>query len=252
MVVANAGTTNTGAVDPLDEIAAICRQEGLWLHVDGAYGAAAALCDRGKALLAGLDAADSLVLDPHKWLFQPYEIGCVLVRDAQAHRKTFSLTPPYLTSEKSGRGLTGGDLPWLTDYGFELSRAFKALKAWMGLKEHGLRKYARLIEQNVDQARHLTELIEAAPELELLAPVNLNVVCFHYIYPGLDDAALDALNKAILVELQEQGIAVLSGTTVHGKYAMRAANTNHRTRREDFAILVREVKRIGQELYKGI
>jgi glutamate/tyrosine decarboxylase-like PLP-dependent enzyme len=197
-----------------------------------------------------MERADSLAIDLHKWMYMQYEIGCVLVRDAKAHRETFSLTPAYLASESSGRGLTGGDLTWLTDYGFELSRSFRSLKAWWGLKEHGLRKYARLIEQNVDQARYLAGLVEATPELELLAPVHLNVVCFRYVKPGLDEAALDALNKAILVELQEQGIAVLSGTTVHGKYALRAGITNHRSRREDFDILVREVLRVGQKLGK--
>ena len=247
-VVGAAGTANTGAMDDLQALADICQQEGLWFHVDGAFGAWVKLVPSLKHLVAGLERADSLALDLHKWMYMPYEIGCVLVRDPELHRNTFSLTPAYLASDKSGRGLTGGDLPWLTDYGFELSRGFKALKAWMGFKEHGLRKYARLIEQNVDQARYLAELVQAATDLELLAPVSLNVVCFRYIQPGLDSPALDALNQAILVELQEQGIAVLSGTTVSGKYAMRVGHTNHRTRREDFDILVNEVRRIGQEL----
>ncbi len=137
-------------------------------------------------------------------------------------------------------------MPWLIDYGFELSRGFRALKAWMSLKEHGSRKYGRLIQQNIDQAHYLAELIQAAPELELAAPVTLNVVCFRYVRAGLDNAALDALNKAILVELQEQGIAVLSGTTIRGKYVLHAALTNHRSRREDFDVLVREMIRIGK------
>nr|NIO72043.1 amino acid decarboxylase [Anaerolineae bacterium]NIS80658.1 amino acid decarboxylase [Anaerolineales bacterium] len=190
----------------------------------------------------------SLAFDLHKWMYMPYEIGCVLVRHEEEHRKAFSLTPVYLSREDDGRGLTGGDLPWLTDYGFQLSRGFRALKAWMSLKEHGSRKYGRLIQQNIDQARYLAELIDAAPELELVAPVTLNVVCFRYIGSGLDDAALNALNKEILVELQEQGIAVPSGTTIAGKYVLRVGHTNHRSRREDFDILVGEVIRIGQEL----
>jgi aromatic-L-amino-acid decarboxylase len=247
-VVGAAGTANTGAMDDLQALADICQREGLWLHVDGAFGAWVKLVPGLRHLVAGMERADSLALDLHKWMYMPYEIGCVLARDAETHRQVFTLTPAYLASEKSGLGLTGGDLPWLTDYGFELSRQFKALKAWMSLKEHGLHKYARLIEQNITQARYLGDLVEAAPELELLAPVTLNVVCFRYALPGLDGATLDALNKEILVELQEQGIAVLSGTTVQGKYAMRAANTNHRTRREDFDLLVREVLRIGEDL----
>jgi len=247
-VVGAAGTANTGAVDDLDALADICQQENLWLHVDGAFGAWAALTPGARYLVAGMERADSLAFDLHKWMYMPYEIGCVLVRHAEAHRKAFSLTPVYLSRQDEGRGLTGGDLPWLTDYGFQLSRGFQALKAWMSLKEHGSRKYGRLIQQNIDQARYLAELIEAAPELELVAPVTLNVVCFRYTRPGLDDAALDALNKEILVELQEQGIAVPSGTTVAGKYALRVGHTNHRSQRQDFDILVREVIRIGKGL----
>ena len=144
--------------------------------------------------------------------------------------------------------MTGGDLPWFSDYGYQLSRGFRALKAWMSLKEHGIRKFGRLIQQNIDQARYLAELIDAAPELELAAPVTLNVVCFRYVKPGLDGAGLDALNKQILVELQEQGIAAPSGTIIGGKYVLHVAHTNHRSQREDFDILVRQVTRIGKGL----
>ena len=144
--------------------------------------------------------------------------------------------------------MTGGDLPWLSDYGIQLSREFQALKAWMSLKEHGSRKYGRLIQQNIDQARYLAELINAAPELELAAPVPLNVVCFRYVRGGLGDAVLNELNKQIVVELQEQGIAVPSVTTIRGKCVLHVANTNHRSQREDFDVLVREVIRIGKEL----
>jgi glutamate/tyrosine decarboxylase-like PLP-dependent enzyme len=256
-VVGAAGTVNTGAIDDLDALADICQGEDLWLHVDGAFGAWAALVSGLRDRLAGMERADSLAFDLHKWMYMPYEIGCVLVRHNEQHHKAFSLTPVYLSRAGDGRGLTGGDLPWLTDYGFQLSREFRALKAWMSLKEHGTRKYARMIQQNIDQARYLAELVDAAPELELAAPVPLNVVCFRYVGPGLDDAApkalnnnaaLDALNKEILVELQEGGIAVPSGTTVAGKYVLRVGHTNHRSRREDFEVLVREVIRIGDEL----
>jgi aromatic-L-amino-acid decarboxylase len=247
-VVGAAGTTNTGAIDDLSTLADICQQENLWLHVDGAFGAWAALAPGARDLVAGMERADSLAFDLHKWMYMPYEIGCVLVRHEEEHRKAFSLTPVYLSRQEGGRGLTGGDLPWLTDYGFQLSREFRALKAWMSLKEHGIRKYGRMIQQNIDQARYLAELVAAAPELELLAPVTLNVVCFRYIRTGLDNAALDALNKQILVELQEQGIAAPSGTMIGGKYVLHVANTNHRSRREDFDVLVREVIRLGEEL----
>lgn len=139
-------------------------------------------------------------------------------------------------------------MPWLSDYGFQLSRSFRALKAWMSLKEHGAQKYGRLIQQNIDQARYLAELIEAEPQLELAAPVPLNVVCFRYVREGLDDVGLDELNKQIVVELQEQGLVVPSGTIIRGKYALHVANCNHRSRREDFDSLVREVIRLGNEL----
>jgi glutamate/tyrosine decarboxylase-like PLP-dependent enzyme len=251
-VVGAAGTTNTGAIDDLNALADICRRENLWLHVDGAFGAWAALAPAARRLVAGMERADSLAFDLHKWMYLPYDIGCVLVRWEQEHRKVFSLTPAYLSHGQGGRGMGGGDLPWLSDYGFELSRGFKALKAWMSLKEHGRIKYGRLIQQNIDQAHYLAERVAAAPELELAAPVKLNVVCFRYVRPGLDDAALDELNRQILVELQERGIAVPSGTAIRGRFVLHVAHTNHRSRREDFDLLVREVIRIGEELAQPV
>jgi glutamate/tyrosine decarboxylase-like PLP-dependent enzyme len=246
-VVGAAGTTNTGAIDDLDALADLCRQEGLWLHVDGAFGAWAAIAPGARHLVQGMERADSLALDLHKWMYMPYEIGCVLVRDPDVHRRAFSLTPAYLAHGEGGRGLTGGDLPWFSDYGFQLSRGFRALKAWMSLKEHGSLKYGRLIQQNIDQARYLAELVEESDELELVAPATLNVVCFCYVRPDLDEATLNELNKRILVELQEAGIAVPSGTVLHGRYLLHVANTNHRTKRADFDLLVREVVRLGRE-----
>jgi len=172
----------------------------------------------------------------------------VLVRHEEEHRKAFSLTAAYLARVEGGRGMTGGDLPWFTDYDYHLSRGFRALKAWMSIKEHGIRKYGRLIQQNINQTHYLAELIDAAPDLELSVPVTLNVVCFRYIGSDLDGTVLDALNKQILVEMQEQGIAVPSGTTIRGSYVLRVALTNHRSRQEDFDIFVHEVVRIGKEL----
>ncbi|MGD8505741.1 MAG: aminotransferase class I/II-fold pyridoxal phosphate-dependent enzyme [Candidatus Bathyarchaeota archaeon] len=247
-VVGAAGTTNTGGIDDLDALADICQQENLWFHVDGAFGAWAALAPGVRNKVSGMERADSLALDLHKWMYIPYEIGCILVRNEEYHRGAFSLTPDYLAHGEGDRGITGGDSPWFDDYDYLHSRGFRALKAWMCLKEHGSRKYGRLIQQNIDQAHYLGELINSEPELELLAPVTLNVVCFRYVAPDMNDAALDEINKQIVIELQEQGIAVLSGTIVKGKYALRAANVNHRSRREDFEILVREVTRTGKDL----
>jgi glutamate/tyrosine decarboxylase-like PLP-dependent enzyme len=247
-IVGTAGTTNTGAIDDLNALADICQQENLWFHIDGAFGAWAALVPSARHLVAGMELADSLALDLHKWMYMPYEIGCILVQREDDHRKTFSLTPAYLAHGEGKRGLTGIDLPWFSDYGFQLSRGFRALKAWMSLKEHGARKYGLLIQQNIDQARYLAELIDAAPELELAAPITLNAVCFRYTSAGLDNAALDELNKQIEIELQERGIAVPSVTTIRGKRVLHVVITNHRSRREDFDVLVREVIRIGKEL----
>jgi aromatic-L-amino-acid decarboxylase len=247
-VVGSAGTVNTGAFDDLHGLADLCQAQGLWLHVDGAFGAWARLAPSVSHLAAGIERADSLAFDLHKWMYMPYELGCVLVRDEQLHRQAYSYTPAYLEGGQSGRGLTGGDLPWFTDKTFELSRGFRALKAWMSLKEHGLHKYARLIEQNVQQARYLAQRVAADPELELMAPAPLNVVCFRYTKSGLDEPALEALNQEILIALQEQGIAVLSSTRLGDRFALRVGHTNHRTQREDFDLLVREVKRLGNQI----
>jgi len=247
-VVGVAGTTNTGAIDDLQSLAEICNEEGLWFHVDGAFGAWAAIAPNSKQLVTGLERADSLAFDLHKWMSLTYPIGCVLIRNSDDHRRAFSLTPTYLTHGEGERGLTGVDVPWLTDYGFELSRGFQALKAWMTIKEHGSVKYGRLIQQNINQAHYLARLVNAAPELELALPVSLNVVCFRYTRPDLDDTALDYLNKQIEVELQERGIAVPSIVSIKTRKYLHVAITNHRSRRDDFDVLVREVIRIGNEL----
>jgi glutamate/tyrosine decarboxylase-like PLP-dependent enzyme len=233
-IVGNAGTVNTGAVDDLPALADLASREGTWFHVDGAFGALACLSPRLKPALAGMERADSLTFDFHKWLYLPYEIGVVLVRDEEAHRRTFSLTPDYLAH--GARGLNAG--LWFSDYGVQLSRGFRALKAWMHIREHGADKLGRLIDQNVAQARHLARL---------MAPVPLNIVCFRY-RADRTDAELDALNQELLVRLQESGVAAPSYTRIGGRYALRAAITNHRSRREDFDAMVAEVLRIGREL----
>ncbi|OPX79545.1 MAG: L-tyrosine decarboxylase [Methanosaeta sp. PtaB.Bin039] len=243
-----AGTTNTGAIDDLEALADICEDEGLWLHVDGAFGAWAAIAPRSRHLVTGMQRADSLAFDLHKWMYLSYPIGCVLIRDPEAHRRAFSLTPTYLSHGEGQRGLTGIDVPWISDLGYELSRGFQALKAWMTIKEQGIEKYGRLIQQNIDQAHYLAGLIDAHPNLQLALPVSLNVVCFRYIRPGLDDVTLDRLNKQIEVELQERGIAVPSTVSINGRKYLHVAITNHRSRRVDFDVLVHEVAQIGGEL----
>ena len=244
-VVGNAGTVNTGAIDDLTALAELCRQEKLWFHVDGAFGAIAALDPEYRARLAGMEQADSLAFDLHKWMYMPYEVGCVLVRHPETHRDTFSLTPGYLVH--ATRGTAAGDL-WFSELGPQLSRGFRALKVWMSIKEHGLDRFAALVRQNVDQARYLASLVEQHEELELLAPVPLNIVCYRYVAPGLSEEQLNALNAELLIRLQESGVAVPSNAVLNGRYAIRVANTNYRSTREDFDLLVRETVRLGKEL----
>lgn len=247
-VVGNAGTVNTGAFDDLEGLAAICRREGMWFHVDGAFGALAALSPRFQPMLRGMAEADSVAFDLHKWLHTPYEAGCVVVRNPEAHRKPFAEGADYLAPFERGYVAGPGHF---ADFAPELSRGFRALRVWLGFKAHGVRTYARLIEQNVDQARELAMMVLEDDELELLAPVSLNIVCFRYRPAGLDEASLDALNQEIMLRLQEEGVAVMSSTTLGGRFALRVAVTNHRSRWEDFAALVVAVKEQGARPLPG-
>jgi len=244
-VIGSAGTINTGAIDDLNALADLCEREGLWFHIDGAIGAVAVLAESVKPQLAGIERADSIALDLHKWMHMPFEAGCILVRNRDAHRRTFSLTPDYLAHET--RGLAAGNL-WFSDYGLQLSRQFRALKVWMSIKEHGLDRFGRMIARNVEQAHYFGQLVESEPSLELLAPIGLDIVCFRFKPAGLDDEQLNALNKEILMQLHEQGIAAPSYTTLQGRYCLRIAIANHRSTQEDFDVLAREVVRLGLEL----
>jgi glutamate/tyrosine decarboxylase-like PLP-dependent enzyme len=244
-VIGSAGTINTGAIDDLKALADLCEREGLWFHVDGAIGAVAVLAENVKEQLSGIERADSVALDFHKWMHIPFEAGCVLVRHEAAHRKTFSLTPEYL--EHDTRGLAAGRL-WFSDYGLQLSRQFRALKVWMSIKEHGLDRFGRMMERNVEQAHYLGQLIEEEKEMELLAPIGLDIVCFRFNPGRLAEGTLNGLNKEILIQLQEQGICAPSYTTLHGRYCLRVAIANHRSVQDDFDVLVEEVVRIGQKL----
>ncbi len=247
-VIGCAGTVNTGAFDDLEALAGICREQKLWFHVDGAFGALAALAPELRSMVRGMEAADSLAFDMHKWMYLPYEVGCTLVRDGDTHRRAFTLTPEYL-EHHSTRGIAGSDI-WLSDYGVQLSRGFRALKVWMSIKEHGISKFARLIRQNVEQARYLEGLVRRDPRLELVAPVPSNIVCFRYVGTRPDAVALNDLNKELLLLLHESGVAAPSYTTLGDTYALRVCITNYRSTIEDFDLLVREVLRIGAGLEK--
>jgi glutamate/tyrosine decarboxylase-like PLP-dependent enzyme len=245
-IVGTSGTVNTGAIDPMDELLRLSRKYDLWFHVDGAYGALCKLDPIYSDRLKAIEEADSLAFDLHKWLYVPYEIGCTLIRDKKKHRDSFSITPNYLLPET--RGLAGG-LDSINNYGFELSRGFKALKVWMSLKEQGLEKYKRMIAQNNRQAEYLGSLVEAELQLELTAPVSMSITCFRMIQPDYMEEALRELNREILLRLQEEGVASPSSTILNGKFTLRIANVNQRTRFEDMELLIGEVLRIGNEIH---
>ena len=233
MVVGTAGSVDTGAIDPLDRIAELCRQQGVWFHVDGAFGALASLSSQLKPLLAGIEAADSVAFDFHKWAQVPYDAGCIVVRDADAHRTAFARTADYLRT--ADRGLAAG-APWPVDLGPELSRGFRALKVWMTLSVYGAVRIGAVVERCVDLAQGLASVISHAEDLELAAPPGLNVVCFRV--RGFDDGG----HVALAAEMQERGACVLSTTTVGGRRVLRAAIVNHRTTKADVEALVSDVR----------
>ena len=232
-VIASAGTVNTGAIDPLDAIADVCAKHQVWLHVDGGYGAPAILTDEYRPVLTAIGRADSVGIDAHKWLYVPVDAGIVLVRDAKLMRDTFSLVPPYLRSDDDKHGVHGP--PWLSEYGSEQTRPFRALKVWMALRYFGTSGYARLIEHDVAMARRLAELVRATPGFELREPQGLSIVCFRAIPASLrdDDAGLDALNQRVLASLQLGGAAFLSSTVLGGRTWLRSCVVNPGTMPED-------------------
>jgi aromatic-L-amino-acid/L-tryptophan decarboxylase len=246
-VIGTAGTVNTGATDDLAALADLCARERLWFHVDGAFGALAYLSDALRPQVAGLDRADSLGFDLHKWGYLPFECACALVRDPAVHRAAFAAPASYLAP--ATRGVIAGGLPF-ADRGVDLTRGFRALKVWLSLKAEGVDRLVRLIEQNVAQTAHLVARVEREPELELLAPAPLNVACFRFAPAGVPDDALDAVNAELLLRLQEEGIAIPSSTTLGGRHAIRVANVNHRARREDLDALVDGVLRLGRTLLR--
>jgi aromatic-L-amino-acid decarboxylase len=242
-IIGSAGTVNTGAIDDLEALGAICKREHLWFHVDGAFGALLKFSPELAPLVSGLEKADSVAFDLHKWMHIPYDAACLLCRHSEHHRATFSSAASYI--EKHARGIASGT--WFIEYGIETSRPFRALKIWLALKENGFKKYAHLIEQNVAQARHLADLILAEPHLQLLA-ANLNIVCFQFAPPATQEPALSELNRELLYQLHATGIWVPSYTVLNGRFAIRVAIANHRSTTEDLDIFVRDVLRIGSEL----
>jgi glutamate/tyrosine decarboxylase-like PLP-dependent enzyme len=221
-VCANAGSTSTGSVDPLAELAELCRDRGVWLHVDGAYGGFAALSGRGAELLAGMELADSITLDPHKWLFQPFECGCLLVREGSALREAFAMSPDYLKDADTKAEVN------LYDYGMQLSRSWRALKIWLSIRFFGVDAFRAAIDRGLDLARYAERRIVESEAFELLAPASLGIVCFRRVVPGAaDEIELSALNARLNEALNASGIAFVTSTRLRGLYALRLCILNH-------------------------
>ncbi len=243
-VIGTAGTVNSGAVDDLTALAEIAAEEDLWFHVDGCIGALISIAPQNAWRVRGIEQADSVALDPHKWLHAPFEVGCALVRDRVKHREAFAVSPEFL--QVMPRGIASGQ--WLHEFGFQTSRGFGALKVWMALMEHGVAKFGRLIDQNIAQAALLADLVRSHPPLELIVEPEINIVCFRFAPEGHGEERVKEINVEIMLRLQETGVAALSDTTIRGRHCLRAAICNHRTRPEDLSLLVSQVLRLGREI----
>jgi aromatic-L-amino-acid decarboxylase len=244
-VCANAGATNTGAIDPLDRIADLAESEKIWFHVDGAYGGFAVLAPGEQGLFKGMERADSVTLDPHKWLFQPYETGCLLVRDTGILEDAFRILPEYLQDTALGREHVN-----FADRGIQLTRSFRALKVWMSVQTMGLGAFREAIQAGIDLARRAEIHILASPLLEMLGPSSLGIVCFRFRPPSstLDLQELEALNLAIQAEVLESGQAMMSSTRLRGEFSLRLCILNYRSRWDDVLSTLQAIENIGRRL----
>ena len=246
-VVANAGTVNTGAIDPLGKIRMIADRFQLWMHVDGSYGAFAVLAQSARKLFAGMEQADSIALDPHKWLYLPVDVGCVIYRNPEIARATFAHEAEY--TRMFGEEADEAFVCW--EYGPELSRRFRALKVWMLLKGVGLNRLSEAIENNLACARHLESMVQASEDFEMVAPVELSIFCFRHVPVQLKNQppkAIDAFNERLLVALQRDGSSYLSNATINGRFALRGCVLNYRTTLRDMEILLEDVRRVAKSL----
>ena len=246
-VVANAGTVNTGAVDPLAEIREIADRFQLWMHVDGSYGAFAVLAKSARKLFAGLERADSIALDPHKWLYLPVDVGCVIYRAPEIARAAFAHEAEYtrIIGEKADEAFA------FWDYGPELSRRFRALKVWMLLKGVGLDSLGEAIESNLACARYLESMVRASDDFEMVAPVELSIFCLRHVPVQLRNKspqAIDAFNERLLIALQRDGSSYLSNATLAGRFALRGCVLNYRTTLRDMEILLNDLRRVAGSL----
>jgi glutamate/tyrosine decarboxylase-like PLP-dependent enzyme len=242
-VCANAGATNTGAVDPLEEMADLCAREGIWLHVDGAYGGFAVITEHGRSLFRGIERADSIVLDAHKWLFQPFEAGCLLVRDVRTLERAFRVLPEYLQDTRLGMAHVN-----FADRGLQLTRSFRALKVWMSIQTFGMAAFRAAVGRGIEYAARAGAFVRASRTLELLAPPSLGVVCFRADPGGLGEAALEELNEAVQNRIVRSGAAMMSSTRLKGTYALRLCILSHRTTWPDVEETLRAVERHAAEL----
>ena len=246
-VVGNAGTVDTGAVDPLREIRDVANRFQLWMHVDGSYGAFAILADSARKLFAGLEQADSIALDPHKWLYLPVDVGCVIYRDPEAARAAFAYEAEY--TRMFGEEADEAFVCW--DYGPELSRRFRALKVWMLLKGVGLDRLSDAIESNLACARYLEAMVQASDDFEMVAPVELSIFCFRHVPTQLRNEStqqIDAFNERLLVALQQDGSSYVSNTMLGGRFALRGCVLNYRTTLRDMEILLNDLRRVAKSL----
>jgi len=246
-VIATAGTTNTGAIDDLAAIAEVCRRRGVWLHVDAAYGGPAILSGEYRDPIAPVAHADSVALDPHKWLFVPVEAGLVMIKDGEAMRSAFSLVPPYIRSTTSAGEVYGS--PWFSEYGFQQTRGFRALKVWMALQQCGVDGYRTAIEENIALAAYLAHRVERDADFALMAPRSLSVVCFRYVNPAMEtEERIAAVNRAILERVQLSGEAFISSTELAGRFVLRACIVNYRSRRGDIDRMLDAIRSTGHAL----
>lgn len=242
-VVANAGTTNTGAVDPLTDLASFCAAQGLWLHVDGAYGAPAVLTEKARPLLAGMELADSLSLDPHKWLFQSIEAGCILVRDRSLLLRTFQVMPEYLRDTHGGSEEVN-----FGNYGVQLTRSFRALKLWLSLKTFGLAAFREAIARGIELAEIAERELRTTEGWEIVTPAQLAVVTFRFNPPNLDTAAVDALQGRMVEAMLADGYALATSTVLEGRPALRFCTINPRTTDEEIRETVRRMTAMARML----
>jgi glutamate/tyrosine decarboxylase-like PLP-dependent enzyme len=246
-VVANAGTVNTGVVDPLAEIRETAHHFQLWMHVDGSYGAFAILAESARKLFAGIEQADSIALDPHKWLYLPVDVGCVIYRAPEIARAAFAHEAEYtrIIGEQADEAFA------FWDYGPELSRRFRALKVWMLLKGVGLDALSEAIENNLACARYLESMVQASDDFEMVAPVELSIFCFRHVPMQLRSESpetIDAFNERLLVALQRDGSSYLSNATLGGRFALRGCVLNYRTTLRDMEILLDDLRRVARSL----